>query len=65
MSFAKNGDPNHDELPTWEASKPGDEATMIFDRTCEVRHNFDNELIDLHKSLTPKFLFGGDVEIQH
>lgn len=65
MNFARTGDPNHDELPTWEASKPGDEATMIFDRTCECKHNFDAELVDVHSTIIPKFLFGGDVEIQH
>ncbi len=65
INFARTGDPNHDELPTWDASRPGDEATMIFDRTCECRHNFDNELIAYHKTLIPKNLFGEDVEIQH
>ena len=24
---------------------PADEATMIFDKTCEVRHNFDHKLV--------------------
>ena len=31
--------------PKWPASTPGDEATMIFDKTCEVRHNFDHKLV--------------------
>ena len=65
MNFARTGDPNHEELPTWDASKPGDEATMIFDRTCECKQNFDAELVKLHSSIIPKFMFGGDVEIQH
>ena len=48
INFARSGNPNHPGLPTWPACKPGDEATMVFDRNCEVRHNFDNELIALH-----------------
>lgn len=31
--------------PNAPACTPGDEATMIFDRTCEIRRNFDHELV--------------------
>ena len=55
MAFAHTGDPNHAELPHWDASKEDDEATMIFDRTCEVRHNFDHKLLELHKKYAPPF----------
>ncbi len=37
---------------------------MIFDEQCEVRHNHDNELIELHLSCTPNFGMG-NIEIQH
>ncbi len=62
MNFAKTGDPNHAEIPFWPASKPGDEATMIFDRTCVVRHNHDDELLKEQKAAAVKFVFGN---IQH
>lgn len=58
VNFARNGNPNHPGLPNWPVCKPGYEATMIFDKNCEVKHNFDNELIDLHKKVAPKFIFG-------
>lgn len=61
VRFARCGNPGHPGLPEWPACKPGNEATMVFDRTCEVRHNFDNELIALHAQVNPKFSFGGTV----
>lgn len=57
VSFAKYGDPNHPGIPNWPASKPDDEAVMIFDRVCEVKHNYDHELVALHKKATPPFNF--------
>ncbi|MDY2712426.1 MAG: carboxylesterase family protein [Candidatus Faecivivens sp.] len=63
-NFAKYGDPNDVSLPEWPACKPGDEACMIFDETCEVRHNHDNELIKKHLTCAPRFGMG-HVEIQH
>lgn len=66
LNFAKTGDPNYEKLPTWPVCEPGDEAVMIFDRQCEVRHNHDNELIKLHVKAVPKFVFGkSDENIQH
>ncbi|MEH7097172.1 carboxylesterase/lipase family protein [Neobacillus vireti] len=58
INFAKSGNPNHQGLPEWLACKPGDEATMIFDNKCEVKHNHDNKLIALHIKAAPKFMFG-------
>ncbi|MBR0087734.1 MAG: carboxylesterase/lipase family protein [Lachnospiraceae bacterium] len=57
MNFAKCGDPNHAEIPFWPASKAGDEATMIFDRNCVVRHNHDDELLALHKKAGVRISF--------
>lgn len=45
INFARYGSPDTPSLPKWPASTPGDEATMIFDKTCEVRHNFDHKLV--------------------
>lgn len=58
IHFARYGNPNHPGLPEWPACKPGNEAVMIFDRHCEVKHNHDNGLIALHKKAAPKFRFG-------
>ena len=70
LNFARTGKPSSDELPDWPACTPDDEATMIFDKTCEVRHNYDHELIALHKKAAPPFFFGGgddeeEQKIQH
>ena len=64
VNFARYGNPNDPSLPEWPASKPGDEACMIFDTTCEVRHNHDNELVEKYAEYAPKFKFG-EIEIQH
>jgi len=66
MSFARTGDPNHAELPNWPATIPGDEATMIFDRTCRVGHNFDHELQKIHRAATKtRPLISDDGPMQH
>jgi para-nitrobenzyl esterase len=67
ISFAYNGDPNHEGLPDWPAVKPGDEATMIFDRSCEVRHNYDGELLELLHNVSKPFQWGAasGEDIQH
>ncbi|MEG0367071.1 MAG: carboxylesterase family protein, partial [Coprobacillus sp.] len=54
VSFAYTGNPNHSGLPHWSSCRESDEFTMIFDRTCEVRHNFDTELMKILKEVLPK-----------
>lgn len=46
-SFAHTGNPNHDGIPHWPPVQPGVEHTMVFDRMCEVRKNYDDALMDL------------------
>ena len=55
VNFAKYGNPNTELLPEWAACVPGDEATMIFDEKCEVKHNFDHALIKRHLEIAPSF----------
>lgn len=52
-NFAKYGDPNHSSLPRWEPSTKESVNTMILDEKCEVRVNFDTEVINAVKPLIP------------
>jgi para-nitrobenzyl esterase len=36
LGFARSGDPGHDRLPTWPRYRPGQRATMILGRECEL-----------------------------
>lgn len=69
ISFAKTGVPSSDDLPAWPACAPDDEAVMIFDKACEVRHNYDHALVALHAKIRPPFRLGGAADeeqnIQH
>ncbi|MBP1755203.1 MAG: carboxylesterase [Firmicutes bacterium] len=60
VNFARYGNPNLSALPEWPACEEGNEVTMIFDEKCELRYNFDHELVELHKKAAPKFSFGGE-----
>lgn len=64
ISFARTGNPNHVGLPLWPTCTPDDEATMIFDRDCMVRHNFDDDLLRLHVSASPKLSLEGMKEVE-
>ena len=59
VAFAKSGNPNNADLAVeWPTCKPGDTATLIFDRECSVRHNFDKELVLAVRANPPKNPFG-------
>jgi para-nitrobenzyl esterase len=47
VAFARTGDPNHAEMPAWYPVTSERDATMIFDTKCEMRYDFDHELIKL------------------
>lgn len=47
VNFAKHGTPAVSTLPEWEPCVLGDEATMILDTECVLRHNHDHELLDM------------------
>jgi len=58
VNFARYGNPNLPALPNWPACEEDDEATMVFDENCEIRYNYDHELLKLHRKAAPKFPFG-------
>ena len=51
ISFAKSGNPNHEELPYWPAYTGKNTATMHFDLNCEVKPQLDKELFKLISNL--------------
>lgn len=71
MRFAETGNPNHPDIPLWPASAYGKEETIIFDRICEVRRNFDDKLLEIYGKAFPNLTittFRNQVEedmIQH
>ena len=53
IHFAKYGDPNHKDLPAWDPVTLQREPTMIFDRECQVRTDFDDELLSRYEKSKP------------
>ena len=53
VNFARYGVPSCPSLPEWTPCKPGDVATMIFDRDCKVLHNFDDALYEAFMPVAP------------
>lgn len=49
VNFAKNGDPNGENVPEWSTYTAQKEATMVFDIQSGERVAFDKELQDLMK----------------
>lgn len=64
MAFVKTGDPNVSVLPEWPIVTAKQEPTMIFDRECEVRTNFDDALYELIDSILPPFNMAEIMESQ-
>lgn len=55
MQFARTGVPAQQLLPAWPPVTAEREPTMIFDKACEVRFNYDDELFRLIDSVLPPF----------
>lgn len=70
MSFVRTGKSESGKLPVWEAVSEEKEPTMIFDRECELRYNYDDALYEKIDSILPPFnlmemLFSEENKIQH
>lgn len=68
MNFAKTGAPAQPDLPEWPPVTEESEPTMIFDRECQVRRNYDDELLRLIDSVLPPFNMAemmDGVDVQH
>lgn len=55
LSFARNGKPECDSLPDWTPVTPDVAPTMIFDRTCELRIDYDDRLYETIDRILPPF----------
>jgi para-nitrobenzyl esterase len=47
INFARNGNPNHKDLPNWMPYNAQNTATMYFDNQCTVKPQQDKELFQL------------------
>lgn len=68
MNFVRSGNPDFEKLPAWPAVSTEQEPTMILDRECEVRMNFDDALYELIDSILPPFNLmemTKDQDVQH
>lgn len=67
MAFARTGDPNHAGIPHWAPVTAETEPTMIFDRSCSVRIDYDDALLKLMSEVLPELTpeTYEDVDLQH
>ena len=49
INFATNGDPNGGDVPEWKPFDVEKGGTMVFDKQCEMRYDYDTELIKKYK----------------
>ncbi|MBQ5342500.1 MAG: carboxylesterase family protein, partial [Oscillospiraceae bacterium] len=52
INFATTGDPNGGDVPRWERYAKEEGGTMVFDRQCGMKYNFDRELIRVYEQNT-------------
>ncbi len=53
IAFARTGDPNHPDLPSWPRYEPADGATMIFNDACVVVSDPDRRERQALEAATP------------
>ncbi|WP_294590348.1 carboxylesterase/lipase family protein [uncultured Bacteroides sp.] len=47
LNFARTGNPDAEDLPTWEPYTADKGATMLFDNNCEVKYKHDEKLLEV------------------
>lgn len=57
VNFARTGNPNVEGLPEWKPCEKGKMFTMVFDDTCYVNVNMQDELLPLIQKHKPPFEF--------
>lgn len=57
VNFARTGNPNTAGLPWWEPCGKEQMRTMILDRECKMRDDFEKELIPYILEVKPAFVF--------
>jgi len=57
ISFARNGDPNHESLPHWPAYDPSTRPSMVFDRDIGVEHDVDRQMCLAFEALGLRYGF--------
>lgn len=55
MQFARHGNPNPEGSDEWQPVTPEQEPTMVYDRVCEVRSDYDDELLAYLEEILPPF----------
>lgn len=67
MNFARTGNPATSLLPCWDSVTPQRTTTMIFDKRCEARVNFDDRLYQQMEDYLGPFSFASmmNQDIQH
>jgi para-nitrobenzyl esterase len=46
INFARTGNPNREQLPSWPVFSEANGSCMVFDNVCEVRSHHDRELLE-------------------
>lgn len=57
VNFARTGNPNTEGLPQWDKCEDGKMVTMVFNDTCTVKENMQEELLPLVLQYKPPFQF--------
>ena len=53
VAFAKTGNPNNPQIPTWPAYEPTQRATMVFNNETRVENNPRAEIMDFWAKMPP------------
>ncbi len=57
VNFARTGNPCVAGLPGWRCCTPEHTYTMVFDETCVVKEDYEDELLQFMEKVSPPFRF--------